>query len=498
MVNLLRKHQQPVMIFITVVIIIAFAWFFTPGSGSRHAAPSGTVRIYGHNYLQEDLERRGRSFRVALYAGLTPLVSGLTFGNPYGEQAVNDFVFNGFVLAHEAQRLGITVQDNEVAALIEKLPAFQTNGAYDMGKYRLFEENVLRPQGFTLARLEDLARDQLRLERLIALIGSTVVVTPGEFRADYVQNFQKMRASVVRFDLAAFKAGVQPADEEIAKVFKERQKTYNAPEKRSVTYVKMDLNDKEKALQGKALMEARQALANRANDFTQDLLQANASFAAVSKKYGLEVKTSPEFPEAQPPAELAAVPQAAAAAFRLTEKEATSDPLPVGNGYCVLHLEKVTPTRPLSFEEARPQVIEEIKAERGNSALVAKAKAVQGQLAEALKAGKSFAEAAKAAGFTAEELPPFSPSEPLEKVADSEEIMTKAVELPNGALSDYTPTPAGGFMLHLDKRDPVDEAQFQKDQQAQLAGIREQKRFIAFLQWMQGCRKQANVPGGGE
>ena len=498
MVHLIRKYQQPVMILITIVIIIAFGWFFTPGSGSRHGAPAGTVRIYGHTYLQEELERRSRSYGVAMMAGLHQLVLGLTFGNPYGDQAGSNFVFNSFVLAHEAERLGITVQDDEVAALIEKLPAFQTNGAYDKTKYRTFEENVLRPRGFTLDKLEELARDQLRLQKLVTLVGSTVEVTPGEFRTEYVQNNQKMHASVVRFDIAAFKAAIQPTEEEIVKVYKEREKTYNAPEKRSVSYVQMDLSAAEKALKGKELLDARQALANRANDFSQDLLQENATFAGVAKKYALEIKTAPAFPEAQPPADLAAVPQISEAVFRLTEKEPISDPLPVGNGYIVLHLEKVTPSRPLPFDEARSQVIEDIRSEQGSSALVAKGNAVSTQLAEALKGGKSFAEAAQAAGLKAEELPAFSPTEPLEKVADGQEILTKAVELPNGALSGFSPTPTGGIIVHLDKRDPIDEAEFKKDEQAKLAETRERKSFMAFLQWLDTRRKLANISGGGQ
>lgn len=496
MINLLRKHQQPVMIGITIVIIIAFGWFFTPGNRSKNA-PDRKVQIYGRNYTEAELERRGLSFSVAMYVGLRDLVIGLTLGNPNSEQAGSDFVLNSYVLEHEAQRLGITVNENEVVDTIEKLPRFQTNGAFDPVKYRLFEENVLRPKGFTVERLEELVRNQIRLQKLTALLGSTVEVTPGEFRSEYVLTHQKMHVDVLRFDLADFKAAVTPTEEEIKKVFTEREKSYMSAEKRVVSYVKIDLSEAEKALKGKELMDARQNLANRANDFGQDLLKENASFAQVAKTYKLEVKTTPEFSEAQPSADLAEVPQAAETAFKLTEKEPVSDALPMGNGYCILHLEKVTPSRQLTFEEARPQVIEQIKTERANTALVSKANEVQAKIAADLKAGKSFADAAKDAGQKVESFPVFSLSEtqPVEGKPNAQEIVSKAVVLPDAGLSEFIRVNEGGLLVFLEKRDPIDEAQYQKDQAAQIAAIRERKSIITFMGWLQSRAKYANIQG---
>lgn len=481
------------MIGITIVIIIAFGWFFTPGNRSSRNAPGSGIRIYGRTYTQEELERRGRSYQVAMLSGLNELVIGLTLGNPYSEQAATNFVLDSFVLDHEAQALSIAASDNEVAAAIESLPPFQTQGAFDHLKYQNFIDNALKPRGFTNARFEALVRDQLRLKKLVALLGGTVEITPGEFRAQYVQSFQKINVSLARLDLAEFKAAVHPTDEEIAKVFKDREKTYTSPEKRVVSYVRLDLTDAEKALKGKELMEARQNLANRANDLGQDLLKENASFPAVAQKYGLKVETTPGFTEANPPEAFAAVPQAAAAAFKLTDKDPNSDALPVGNGYVILHLEKVTPSRQLTFEEAKPQIIEQIKAEKAHSALVSKGNELRAKIAESLKSGKPFADAAQEAGLKVETLPAFSPAEPLENKPNSQEILGKAVELADGDLSDFTPVAGGGFILHLDKRDPINEEQFKKEETTRLASANERKGLITFIDWLGSRRKQANI-----
>lgn len=495
MVNLLRKHQQPLMIFVTFVIIIAFVVFYNGNSSSKNQPQQG-FRIYGRDYSQEEIQRKVRRFSVAMRAGLGELAYGLT-GNPNSEQAVENFVWNSFVLDHEAQRLGITANENEVTEAIAKLPVFQTNGAFDPIKYQGFVENILRPNGFTSLQLEDLVRDQLRMQKLMTLVGSTAELTPAEFRASYVQEHQKMHLSVIRFDLADFKGSVQPAEDEIKKVFEERKASLNTGEKRAISYVQLDLNAEQKALKGKELVDARQALADRASDFGQAMLDPKANFADTAKKMNLEVKMTPEFAQAQPPAELSASPDLAAAAFQLTEKEPTGDALSVGNGYYILHLEKVTPSRPLTFEEARPQVIEQIKAERGNQLLVAKANEVAGKIADAVKAGKSFADAAAEAGLKVETLPAFSLVEPLEGKANLQEIVSKAVELDDGESSAFTPVENGGFIVHFDKRDPIDEAQFEKDQKTQMATARMGKSYVAFHEWLQSRRKLADLKNVG-
>lgn len=495
MVNVLRKYQQPVMIFITVVIIIAFVVFFQPGNRSAKNSHESGFLIYGRHHSIEELQRKSRLYQVALYAGLNQMVLTLSGGNPYSPQASSEFLFNSFVFEHEANKLGILASDDEVVNAIQKLRPFQTNGAYDPAKYAEFEQTILRPSGFTTKQLEELVRDELRLKKLVALVGSTVETTPGEFRDEYVQNNQKMELAAIRFNQAEFTAAIQPTDAEIEQYFQGRAATYKSAEKRTVSYVKFDLTDAEKALEGKAKMDARQKLANRANDFGQDLLAPNAVFGEVAKKFNLTVKTAADFTETAPPAELASVTQGAATAFKLTEKDATSDPLADGNGYCVLHLERVTPSHPLTLAEARPQVIEQLKAERGNQALISKGNEVRGKLVDAMKAGASFADAAKAAGTKVETYPAFSLASPLEDKPEMQAILPQAVKLAEGELSDFFQAPGGGMIVCLLKREPIDEAQFNKEKAAQLAEAQNQKALVAFVEWLQNRRKAANFQG---
>ena len=72
-----------------------------------------------------------------------------------------------------------------------------------------------------------------------------------------------------------------------------------------------------------------------------------------------------------------------------------------------------TPPRPLTLEEARPEGrLQAIKEERTRAAVAAKAEETRTKVADALKAGKPFADAAKEAGQTVQDVPAYSQAEP--------------------------------------------------------------------------------------
>ena len=79
----------------------------------------------------------------------------------------------------------------------------------------------------------------------------------------------------------------------------------------------------------------------------------------------------------------------------------------------MLQLEKINPTRPLTFEEAKASLTDTLKHERAQEALNLKAADVRNKIEAEMKGGKTFAEAAEAAqAVKAEDFPAFSAKEP--------------------------------------------------------------------------------------
>ncbi len=493
MVTLLRKYQKSIMVVVTGAAILGLiSW----GSKTPAGFGSGTdqaYRVYGRDYSQADVERKARRYQLAMGVGLNEFVRGLSGQTNDQNQMIDNFLWNSYVLDHEAKELGIEPTDAEVLAAMKKLPAFLTNKEFDPAKYEEFVEKRLGPRGFSESELENLVRDDLRLKKIAELVGTTVEVTPAEFRTAYVRIHEKMEVSLIPFKLADFSATVQPSDAEIKKYYDDHKSAYVTPEKRIVNYVKIDLTEAEKQLKGKdkERIDALQRVADRANDFTQAMLEKGADFTEVAKKLGVAVETTQEFSEAEPSPEFANAAPVAAAAFKLTTREPNSDAVQAETGFYILHLNKIAASHPLSMDEARPQTIAQLKNEKGHDALVSKANEVRAKISASMKSGKSFADAVKELGLKTESFPPFEMAERLDDKPNGAEISDKAVELANGDLSDLIATQDGGLLVHMDGRKPIDEAKFEKDKE-QIEMLRKGKRYAAFANWLQLRRKEAN------
>ncbi|MEA3189380.1 MAG: peptidyl-prolyl cis-trans isomerase [Chthoniobacter sp.] len=494
MVNLIRKHQQTLMVFVTIFIIITFVWFWN-GSQTGRLDRSGSDNIgtiYGRHISETEVQREARKFYVALELGLIDLVQDLAGYDR--TRAVDNFVWNLMVMRREADELQIVPSDEEIKAALSSLRPLQTEGQFDPNKLNELVQRSLAPRGFTETVIDDLIRDDLRLKKLKALIGSSIAVAPAEIRSSYEQEHQLLQAAVIRFNAADFEAGVQISDDDAKKTFDSRKDQYKSEEKRKVKFASFTLNEEEKKLTGAERNAALKKLAERATDFTQGMLENGAKFDEVAGKLGAKVETTGEFSASEPDPRLAGVPSLTAAAFQLGEDDPNSDVVQGENGFYVLHLEDVLPRRQLAFEEAKPKIIQQLKEQRGKEVLGLKAGEVRTKIQADLQAGKSFTEAASAAGQKVETIPPFSLSDPPKnEVADQELILEKAVELGEKQLSDVVASDAGSLMVYLEKREPVSDADFAKDSATLEPLFTRQKIETAFREWLRTRRDAAKL-----
>ena len=152
----------------------------------------------------------------------------------------------------------------------------------------------------------------------------------------------------------------------------------------------------------------------------------------------------------------------------------------------------------MTFEEAKDRLADELKHERAQEAMDLKAAEIRNKIAADLKAGKSFAEAAQAAaGQKPEDFPAFSAEDlQMRKFADKPDgavIMHIADSLNIGETSALVPTEKGGVMVHLDKREPIDEAKFQLELPRVAEGVAEIRATVLFQEWLK-LRRAAAQP----
>lgn len=495
-----RRYQQPLLIIFTVLIIVSFIGFFDRSGSLDKLGRDKAWSIYGRPVTQVQMQREGRKFELARLLGLQELLMSVV-GRPQSEsEAIENFTWNSLVLRHEAEQLGIAASDDEVLAAIQVLPVFQTKeGAFDPAKYAMIFENALQPRGLGKDQLEELVRDDLRLKKVKSLLGATAAPAPGEVRAIFDVRYQKTEASVVRLKFADFLATATAPDDDVQKLYEERKAQLNTEEKRKVKVAAFILPTTDTPLEGKARAEALSKLGRAADEFSVAMTEKDADFEAAAAKAGVKVEETAEFARREAPAALGGSPAVVAAAFKLTTKQPNSDIVTTERGYYALQLTGVSAPRPLTLEEARPQLVEQLKHERAQEALQLKAAEIRGKIDTGLKAGQSFAEAAQAAGVKAEVFGAFSQAEPKYDQPDAEQVMLTAFDMKEGALSPFTPTAAGGVLIRVDKRPPIDDTKFAAQQDFLADRLAEFAREALFTEWLKLRRAEARVtvPGRG-
>ncbi len=494
MVNIIRRFQQPLMIAITVLVIIGFTFFY---SNTRTLNTSGAERVatvYGRGVSVTQYQRGARKFELGRDLMLFELLQTLAEPARTMDEAQKNFAFNSIVLEHEAERLGIATTDEEAAAAIKAMPVFQTTGQFDPARYTQIVDGALTPRGFSPEQLEELVREDLLLKKLKALLGVSTAPAPAEVREAFERDNQKTVSSVVRLKLADFSKDTKVSDDDVKKAFEERKAVFNAPEKRKVKVAALTIETTDKPLAGKERVEALKKLADKAGDFAQAMIEKGATFDAVAKTLEVPVKETAEFSDEAPPAEFDGSPAVAQAASKLTKQEPTSDIIGTDKGYYVLQLSGVTPARPLTFEEAKDKLAENLKQERVTEALNLKGAEIRAKIDAEMKAGKSFADAASAAGAKAEPFPAFSRRDPKLNEPDGREVMMSTLDLSPGQLSTFLPTFDGGVLVYLEQRAPIDPAEFEKEKASTAANLSRGRREALFSEWLKARRKEAGVP----
>ncbi len=320
------------------ILAIPFIFYFaqTPNFGAQGSTDLG--RIYDRQVTEVEFHRNARLLNLARSMGLS-LSSDLMMTNVSSEgEMYAEFTWNRLVLRHEAEQLGIRPTSSEITAFVKTMPRFQTDGRFDINKYTEFTQTMLPSLGFKEAQIEELVSDQLTLNRVKELVGGGMQASESESVENYERAYGKMHVAVVRLRNEDFEKDLKITDDEIAKYYEAQKAQLKSEEKRKVEFVTFVLTEDEKKLTGKERVDALQKVADRANDFSQALLEKDANFGEIAARFQSPVLATGEFTAAAPDPQLTASPQATQTAFQLSQQTPFSDPIQGPDGFYILHL----------------------------------------------------------------------------------------------------------------------------------------------------------------
>lgn len=495
MLAVFRKNQQVLMLIIAILTIVAFVWLYNPTDKFHKFGRNDVFEIYGRTVQRAEVDREARSYGLALGLGLTDFVRDLGGMGADDQASFSDFILNSAVIRHEAQLLGIGATDDQVASVIKGLALFRSDGVFDPAKYSSFLQEQLAPKGFTERQLEEIVRDSIRVSALRAVITSPVAVGEAQVR-EAARIYQPVTAQIVRFDRDGFAKGAAVTPEEVAAFYQSNKQGLVAPETRDISFVVFELPAAQQKLEGKERANALQKLADHADQTGKAIrneIAKGADFAKAAAKSALQPKKAAGIGRDGSNKAGASLPApVVAGAFRLQKTGEVSELIQEGNSFYLVTVEATSPARQLPLEEVKDKIAALLRQEKaGRAAAEAAAKSID-QIRAAIASGKSFAEAAKAAGVKTQQVGPVTPSDP-KLSPETQAFASATIGLREGELGALQPAPFGTFAAYLQKREPLADDLWKQHRAALSRTILANEKELLFREWLRSARESARI-----
>jgi len=480
MLDRMRRHRDWLKWSLGLVCV-AFVLFYIPdflrGTGADAASSDTVAKIEGHTIT-------GAEFRRSYQAQLQAYRSA--YGGQMNEQLLKQLGVENQILQQmvderaalaEADRLGITVSDEEVRQRILATPAFQENGAF-IGETRYQQLLRMQRPPMTAGQFEDNVRRSLAVDKLRSSVTDWLSVADKELEAEYRRRNDKVKLAVIGFTADTFRPQVTVTDAEVAGHFDAHKDDFKIPEKRKIKYLLIDIDGmRTKIVVPAADIEAayntnsqqyetpEQVRASHIllktegkDDATvkakaEDLLKkakAGGDFAELAKTNSEDEASAKNGGDLDYFGRGRMVPEFDQVAFALQPGQ-ISDVVKTQYGYHIIKAtdRKAATTRPLA--EVRQQLSDQLSYERAQAQATDLATALEKEI----KKPADLDKAAKDRGLTVQESGFFSREEPILGLGPAPEVASKAFDMkPNEVAGPLRASRGFVFETMTAKQDP--------------------------------------------
>ena len=516
MLSLMRKHAGSWMIKVVLFIIVVVFVFWGFGSmRSRNASVVAeingeviTLETYRRAYYQM-LDSYQRIYGAQLNDEMLELLR-------LNEMALEQLI-QRYLMSQEAERLEIEVDEVELRDSIQRIPAFQNNGAFDYQRYL----DVLAQNSISTEQFESDHANDMRQERLRAVVLSGIAVTEEEARQWYKKSNAQVDLEYVFFAPTRYK-DIQPADDEVAAYFKSNEKSYLTRPEVRVRYLhfsveaykdKIEISDEQVSdyyhghpdefesgqsleaafdkIHGRLTDEGAKSLALDKAEEVYNTVYDGDDLADAGTAHGMLAQTTPFFAaEGFRHKGISQPRKFAQVAFSL-EQMAISEIQDFGDGYYLLQVvERSEPAVP-EFD----QVAEKAKADLIKSLQDRKAKAEAELFLAEAKKEDSLSAAGAALGVKPLTTGLFGRNLDIPGIGYDAQMSAAAFTLTEDKplLEEAQKGPQGWYVLRLKERRLPAEEDFAKEKAAIGQRLGEQKKQAAVRAWLADLRARGKV-----
>jgi peptidyl-prolyl cis-trans isomerase D len=223
----LERTRNIVILGFAILMAVSLIVFYAPGRSAGSIDPSRNTeevaKVGSNSITVADLARERQKF--AQY--------GPQMLAQFGNRAMLEGIINKYVILAEAERLGLSASDAEVA---EKIRADykDSSGNLDIEKYK---KAVTERYG-DVKKYEDEQRAILSQNKLRAFLSASVNVSDEEVEEEYRRRNTSFDVSYISLTADKLAAKIQPTDEEMRSYFESHKNDYRFNEaQKKVRYV---------------------------------------------------------------------------------------------------------------------------------------------------------------------------------------------------------------------------------------------------------------------
>ena len=226
-INRLEKTRNVVILIFAVLMVVSLVFWGGSGIG-------GTANVDPARSTETAASVSGEDITVGELYRQKQMYSRFSQGRPYPTKLLLDGMIASRITRIEAERLGLTASDTEVANKIREQFKPQDGKPFDQ---KIYEQNVIQQSG-SIKAFEEGVRDDVSTEKLRAFITSGVTVSEEEVLKDFQRKNTKFDLSYVSITPAELAQSITPTDAELRDYFERNKASYhiNVPQKK-IRYV---------------------------------------------------------------------------------------------------------------------------------------------------------------------------------------------------------------------------------------------------------------------
>ena len=457
------------------LVVLAFVIFYIPdfltGRTGELAAIDTVAVVEGREISSIEFQRTYLAQLQAYQAAYGGSLNDRLLRQLGIDQQILQQLVDEYAAFAEAERLKIQVSDEEVRQRIILFPAFQENGVF-IGEQRYRQLLGMQRPPLMAAEFEGGVRRALAVEKLRAAVSGWLSISEAEVEQQYRRINEKVKLAVVSFPAESFRDEATVSDDDVAAYFEAHREDFRIPEKRQIRYALIDVealrtklvvppadierfyNDNfdeystpEQVRASHILLTTEGKEEDAVRKTAEDLLakaQAGADFAVLAEQYSEDQGTATTAGDLDYFERGRMVPEFDAAAFAL-EPDQISELVQTQYGFHIIKLTDKKPGTVRTLEEVRPEIVEELSAERAQT----QAADLAEKMTREVSTPADLEAATTAEGLTLEETGFFARDEPILGLGASQELAYRVFELDPGEVSEMVPTARGYVMAAL-------------------------------------------------